>query len=412
MDPLDAKELLNWDAEFESKITVESGMPYKEYTKPLEQSTEENCQCRLLCLPNSMVVTCISNTDLKSASASLTVDAGMHEDPSYALGMTELIMYILQDSMNYPNEENIEKNILNGRDTFKGAINECETWYNVHINNERLDKALGRISNGLIGSGFSAKIIEQKIDMISKMELDEEKLVTLIESMVKSKEEQLAGISSEASRMWSHICSGEYNFDQLDKEIACLRKISKRDLIKLWDSCVNLDTASQYTRADLHIWSPKAKLPSAAELENYSASVLALQRLVKDGMDYYIRLEELDDFVEAVSKNKQDNAFEELIELCAKLQMPEQESTSCINKKDAASAVDIQKIKNCLKMALERASNASDYHKYFNTDYSNIGMYQTREGVWLIEDIAKFQGAQKLNGLPMPVTKLTPKYEE
>ncbi|KAJ2806893.1 metalloprotease, partial [Coemansia guatemalensis] len=96
MNPLEAKQLPNWKIGFESKLTIKSRMPYEEYARPLEQSTRDNCQYRLLRLPNNMVVTCISDTNSKFARTSLTVGAGIHADPDDALGLAHLLMYIFQ----------------------------------------------------------------------------------------------------------------------------------------------------------------------------------------------------------------------------------------------------------------------------------------------------------------------------
>ncbi|KAJ2796551.1 metalloprotease [Coemansia guatemalensis] len=95
MNPFDVKQLPDWETGFESRLTAESRMPYKEYTGPLEQSAKDKCQYRLLRLPNNMMVTCVSDPDTETAAAALTVGVGSHADPDDALGLAHLVEHML-----------------------------------------------------------------------------------------------------------------------------------------------------------------------------------------------------------------------------------------------------------------------------------------------------------------------------
>ncbi|KAJ2792109.1 metalloprotease, partial [Coemansia guatemalensis] len=128
------------------------------------------------------------------------------------------------------------------------------------------------------------------------VDLDEEKLANTIKSVSMSLQEQLKTITHESARMWVAISSGEYDFEEISKRIECLKVIGKQDIIELWDTFINPDTASKYTRTDVHVWPTSARQPSVEELEKYPASVLALQRLVSDGTNCAIDLEDLDAF--------------------------------------------------------------------------------------------------------------------
>ncbi|KAJ2077106.1 metalloprotease, partial [Coemansia sp. RSA 988] len=261
----------------------------------------------------------------------------------------------------------------------------------------------------------------------SLIDLDEENLANIIKSESMSLQEQLKTITGEASRMWSAIDGGEYDFELISKQVECLETIGKQDIIKLWDTFVNPDTAPQYMRTDVHIWSTNTHQPSFEELEKHPASILALQRLVKHGTNHDINLEELDAFVKTASADGgQDNAFERLMTLYPASQEVVQDqsaddddddddnnssSESNSNNSNIANP-KIQKIKTSLQMALASAVNAPDYCKHCSVDFGNIGMCQTCEGIWIIDDIARFQSTQRLNGLPTPITKLIPKYKD
>ncbi|KAJ2611679.1 metalloprotease [Coemansia sp. RSA 1365] len=255
------------------------------------------------------------------------------------------------------------------------------------------------------------------------IEFDEETFANTIKSLTTSFNAQITTISQESSRMWSSIESGCYDFEDVNKTRECLKTIGKQDIIEMWDTFINPDTAPQYTRTDIHIWSTSTQQPSTAELEKYPAGVLALQHLVKEGTNYDINLEKLDSFVKATgAEGSLDDAFLNLLKLySAPQELAEQPSTD--NSDDDSSSFGYcsccsepspiaQKIKIGLQMALESAANPPDYHKHSTVNFANIGMCQTHEGIWVIDDISKFQRTQKLNRLSIPSTKLIPKYKD
>ncbi|PIA12701.1 hypothetical protein COEREDRAFT_12337 [Coemansia reversa NRRL 1564] len=208
---------------------------------------------------------------------------------------------------------------------------------------------------------FSLRITEfLRIYCQNIIDLDEDKIANAVKSLSSTLQEQLKTISSEASRI--------------------------------------------------------AQLPSAAELEKYPASLLALQRLLRDSTGFDINLE-LDSFMRKASLNSsQDDAYERLLTLYSVSQeLLLQESPAENNDKKGSSSETgpkAQKIRIGFQMALESAVNAPDYHKYRTIDLANIGMCQTRKGIWVIDDIAKFQSAQRLHGVQIPITELVPKYKD
>ncbi|KAJ2610209.1 metalloprotease [Coemansia sp. RSA 1365] len=247
------------------------------------------------------------------------------------------------------------------------------------------------------------------------VDLDESAFDNTIKNIIMSLQEQLQTISSEALGIWSAIECGGYYFERNSEEIEYLKKISKQDIIEMWDMYINPDTAPQYTRIDVHIWPSCMQQPSFEELQRYSASLLALQHLLRDNTNYDINLMELDSFVNSASvDSSQDNIYEKLLTLYPVLEKLVHERYTCNNTKNNCSREAnprAQKILIGLQMALEGAVNAPDYRKHLGVDFANIGMCQTCEGIWVINDIAKFQSTQKLNGLPIPATNLIPKYK-
>ncbi|KAJ2872228.1 hypothetical protein H4R27_006673, partial [Coemansia aciculifera] len=62
----------DWSTGFESKLTVESSLPYEEYTGLIEKSGNDQHQYRLMRLPNNLTVLCVQDMEAKEAAASLS----------------------------------------------------------------------------------------------------------------------------------------------------------------------------------------------------------------------------------------------------------------------------------------------------------------------------------------------------
>ncbi|KAJ2810781.1 hypothetical protein FBU31_007911, partial [Coemansia sp. 'formosensis'] len=85
----------DWNTAFEPRLTVESSMPYEEYTGLIEKSANDTRQYRLIRLPNNLVAVCIQDTDAKEAAASLSVNVGSHADPAELQGLAHFLEHML-----------------------------------------------------------------------------------------------------------------------------------------------------------------------------------------------------------------------------------------------------------------------------------------------------------------------------
>ncbi|KAJ2610208.1 metalloprotease, partial [Coemansia sp. RSA 1365] len=173
----------------------------------------------------------------------------------------------------------------------------------------------------------------------SLVDFDEGELANIIEYVLEFFQKELEALSHETHEMWNAIESGNYNFGIMKEAIECLKTIGKQDIIEMWDKYISPDTAPQYVRVDIHIWPTNTRLPSAAELEKYPASVLALQRLLRDTTDSDINLEELNSFVKTASiDGNQDDAYKKLMTLYPVLQELAEESLTENNDGESCSS--------------------------------------------------------------------------
>ncbi|KAJ2423427.1 metalloprotease, partial [Coemansia sp. RSA 2531] len=75
----------DWRTGFESKLTVESSLPYEEYIGHIEKSGNDQHQYRLIRLPNNLTALCVQDVEAKVAAASLSVNIGSNANPAELL---------------------------------------------------------------------------------------------------------------------------------------------------------------------------------------------------------------------------------------------------------------------------------------------------------------------------------------
>ncbi|KAJ2908014.1 metalloprotease, partial [Coemansia aciculifera] len=107
-------------------------------------------------------------------------------------------------------------------------------------------------------------------------EITAEEFESSIQSQISLKQDKLKSIDKESLSMWSHITSGQYEFDALNNDVEHLKQLRKEDLLSFWDKYFNKDTAPSYTRMDLQMWSANIWQPTAEEFEMYPSAVISL----------------------------------------------------------------------------------------------------------------------------------------
>ncbi|KAJ2484384.1 metalloprotease, partial [Coemansia sp. RSA 2052] len=87
-----------------AKLSIESSMPYEEYTGQIEKSGNDKRQYRLVRLPNNLVALCIQDDDAKEAAVSLNVNIGSSANPVELQGLAHFLEHMLHlGTSKYPN---------------------------------------------------------------------------------------------------------------------------------------------------------------------------------------------------------------------------------------------------------------------------------------------------------------------
>ncbi|KAJ2679470.1 metalloprotease, partial [Coemansia spiralis] len=226
------------------------------------------------------------------------------------------------------------------------------------------------------------------------LELSTEEFESSVQSLISLKQEKLVSIGDEFGWHWAHINSDKYRFDKLENDIEHLKQLSKDDLLAFWDKYINKDTAKHYTRLDLQTWSAKIWQPTPEEFEMYPSAVLSLFGCLRSGGHTTLSIAEVYSFLLSVTtSNSIDTVLEELCELYSSKQAP-----STINAGTARTAFETSsKIATALQMAISSAQDTPNFANLSTTNFASIGMKQSPEGIWLINDYTQFKSSQALH---------------
>ncbi|KAJ2071715.1 metalloprotease [Coemansia sp. S155-1] len=238
-----------------------------------------------------------------------------------------------------------------------------------------------------------------------------------IQSLISLKQEKPKSIDDEFSRLWTHIKSDKYKFDALDKDVEHLKLLSKDDLLAFWDKYVNEDTAQGYTRLDMQMSSAKIWQPTAEEFEMYPSTILALYGSLRSEGHTGLSIADVQSFVSSADASSSiESLLAELSELYLSKQTPSVSNETAEALDTTVVSVEApgivlkssSKIATALKMAISSANEAPKFATLSKTNFANIKMKQSPEGIWLINDYKRFQHTQALHGISVPLRKLVP----
>ncbi|KAJ2449230.1 metalloprotease, partial [Coemansia sp. RSA 2424] len=275
------------------------------------------------------------------------------------------------------------------------------------------------------------------------VDMTQEEFERYVNSLKVRREEKLKNLYGETSRYWTHVCSGYYLFDKIDRDIANLATIGKDDVVAFWDKYINPETAPSFTALTAAIWSTKIVQPSDADLARYSEISIALRGcLMRDGIKEPT-LESVDAFVQSLTPaSTEDSALAQLIQSLF------QPAAASVDDADTPVAADgdlakaIEKIsepasyvRTALSMAIEQAqARASRGHPAATcngdlqrlplangktggpttgaqSSLANIGVIKTPDNTWVFREASTFKATLCQSGAPVPTRPLVPKFK-
>ncbi|KAJ2252563.1 metalloprotease [Coemansia sp. RSA 455] len=252
----------------------------------------------------------------------------------------------------------------------------------------------------------------QKLQGLTVEEFD-----SSVQSLISLKQEKLTSINEEFGELWTHIKSGKYSFDKENKDVEHLKQLRKDDLLAFWDKYVNKDTAQGYTRLDMQMSSAKIWQPTAKEFEMYPGTILALYGSLRTEGYTGLSIADVQSFVSSADASSSiESLLAELSALYVTKQTPsvsnetaEALDTTVVNVEAPGIVFEsLSKIASALQMAISSADEAPKYATLSKTNFANIDMKQSPEGIWLINDYKRFQHTQALHGISVPSRKLVP----
>ncbi|KAJ2757425.1 metalloprotease [Coemansia pectinata] len=263
------------------------------------------------------------------------------------------------------------------------------------------------------------RFIRQYRQKLQELTVDE--FESSVQSLISLKQEKLKSINDEFGELWAYIKSDKYNFDKLNEDVEHLKQLNKDDLLAFWDRYMSEDTAQGYTRLDMQMWSTKIWQPKAEEFEMYPSTVLALYGCLRSGGHAGLSIADVQSFVLLANASSSiESLLAELSELYLSKQVsPVSSEATGVTNTDTADVKEPRivfesssKIATALQMAISSAKEAPIFATLSKTNFANIDMKQSPEGIWLIDDYKRFQHTQALHGVSVPSRNLVPLISE
>ncbi|KAJ2156436.1 metalloprotease [Coemansia sp. RSA 552] len=228
-------------------------------------------------------------------------------------------------------------------------------------------------------------------------DLSEEALQRRVAALVKKRQMKIETVKDVAKYMWRNISGGSYEFESAEREIVCLQKLSRAELVDMWDKYVSPESSSRM-RIDVQMWPAGAHLPTADEQVRHQPEILALRDMLERAGAQVNSLDDLRDLVLAVHKEAAGHESA-AGRLTAKL----------LDKHGAEAVAENRKqyVETAAQMALDVAGNL--HTRTAHTANARSGMHQVAQGAWIIDNIPLAQSTHTLHDCSEPLRQLVPK---
>jgi insulysin len=124
-------------------------------------------------------------------------------------------------------------------------------------------KAIGSMGFRIIvQSERSSDYLESRIDAFYRdnvhpllSQMTDEEFEGHRESLIRKRMEKVKNLFDESSRYWFHIHSGYYNFLQRERDVEALRRVSKQDVLELFERYIWPDSKEGRSKLTVHVQS-------------------------------------------------------------------------------------------------------------------------------------------------------------
>ncbi|KAJ1959317.1 metalloprotease, partial [Dipsacomyces acuminosporus] len=252
-------------------------------------------------------------------------------------------------------------------------------------------------------------------------DMTQEEFGRYVNSLKVKKEEKLKNLYEETSRFWHHVCSGYYEFDKIDHDIANLLGLTKDDILSFWDKYANPETAPKRTQLAATVWSCKIPQPSDEELAKYPAISIALHGCLHREGATELSLEEIDAFIGSLKAAADNDAAFDRLKSMYEASSKSSRSPADVEKIVAKISDRSSYVRTALDMAIDihsedpkpkaltngiKSSDVAD-----KGSLENIGAIKTPNGAWVFSEASTFKATLRQSGAPIPTRPLIPKYD-
>ncbi|KAJ2803093.1 hypothetical protein H4S07_004542 [Coemansia furcata] len=137
----------------------------------------------------------------------------------------------------------------------------------------------------------------------------------------------------------------------------------------------------------------------------YPSTVLALFGCLRSGGHTALSIADVQSFVSSASSSSNiDSLLTELSELY----LNKQSLPASDEEEPKVNFENSSKIATALQMAINSIDEPPKFAALSKTNFANIDMKQSPEGMWLIHDYKRFRCTQALHGMSVPTRKLVP----
>ncbi|KAJ2341063.1 hypothetical protein GGH92_005980 [Coemansia sp. RSA 2673] len=149
----------------------------------------------------------------------------------------------------------------------------------------------------------------------------------------------------------------------------------------------------------------------------YPSTILALYGSLHSEGHTSLSIPDVQSFVSSADASSSiESLLAELSELYVTKQVPpvsskvsEVADTTVVNVEAPGIVFEsLSKIASALQMAISSVNETPKFATLGKTNFANIDMKQSPEGIWLINDYKRFQQTQELHGISVPLRKLVP----
>lgn len=260
----------------------------------------------------------------------------------------------------------------------------------------------------IIQSERTAKYLESRIDAFLSdfgnklLEMSDQEFEGHKRSVIKKRLETLKNLSSEASRFWTHIGSGYFDFVQNEVDAATVRTLTKLDAIQFFKQYIDPQSLTR-RKLSVHLIAQNGTHPEATSLEERKSELILNLSKQLETAGFAVDADRLKSAFTKVDVSNGDkaqilstlNAF-----LVDEMSLSEQQTKPVLEKAE-------QNLGFKLKHLGFESSDEHDVEDPVTGKTNGVKKHKAQQGVTYITDVPEYKARLEVSAGPHPVTDLS-----